>query len=90
MRRSLSYPRELRTKAKLTQQEVADFIGVQRQAVFEIETARVSAKLSTIHKLACLYEMTLDELINEAYHHRCQRPDRVKNSTALFSRKNSI
>lgn len=55
--------RELRRNAKLTQQEVADFIGFRRHSIWEMETARVSTKLATLQKLAFLYEMTLEELM---------------------------
>ena len=55
--------RNLRRKAKLTQQEVADHIGMTRQCFWQIETQAVSVKLGTFYKIAGLFELKPEELV---------------------------
>lgn len=54
----------LRTASKLTQKEVADFIGVKRVAYTSYESGRTSPNLETVVKLANLYNVTTDFLLN--------------------------
>lgn len=47
--------RGLRKKARLTHQDVGDFVGLARQTVWKIEKNQASCKLTTLQKLADLY-----------------------------------
>jgi len=54
---------ELRKKKNLSQEELADRIGVSRQAVSKWERAESSPDTSNLIELAKLYEVSLDELL---------------------------
>jgi len=53
----------LRKEAGLSQEEVADKIGVSRQAVSQWERAEVSPDTANWIALTALYDVTLDELV---------------------------
>lgn len=53
-----------RKAAKLTQQQVADALGIQRSAYAYYEIDKTAPKLATLSKLAKIYNVTVDELIN--------------------------
>lgn len=55
--------RELRLKANMSQTEVADSIGVSRQTIWEMETARTSTKLITLQALSNLYQVHLSDIM---------------------------
>ena len=55
---------ELRRKANLSQEELADKIGVSRQAVSKWERAESSPDTDNLIALAQIYGVTLDELLN--------------------------
>ncbi len=55
---------EYRKKAKLSQEELADKLGVSRQAVSKWERGEASPDTDNLIALAKLYNVTLDELIN--------------------------
>jgi len=54
---------ELRKKNSLSQEELAERIGVSRQAVSKWERAESSPDTDNLIQLAQLYEMSLDELL---------------------------
>ena len=54
---------ELRKKNSLSQEELAEKIGVSRQAVSKWERAESSPDTDNLIQLARLYEMSLDELL---------------------------
>jgi len=54
---------ELRKKNNLSQEELAEKIGVSRQAVSKLERAESSPDTDNLILLARLYEMSLDELL---------------------------
>jgi transcriptional regulator with XRE-family HTH domain len=54
---------ELRKKKNLSQEELADKIGVSRQAVSKWERAESSPDTDNLIELARLYEISLDELL---------------------------
>lgn len=55
---------ELRKNAGYSQEELADVIGVSRQAVSKWERAESSPDTDNLIELARLYNITLDELVN--------------------------
>ena len=55
--------REYREAAGLTQQQVADAVGVNRGAYAYYEVGKSIPKLATLSKLARIYNLTLDELV---------------------------
>ncbi|MGB2341729.1 MAG: helix-turn-helix transcriptional regulator [Flavobacteriaceae bacterium] len=54
--------KELRKKQKLTQEELADLIGVSRQAINAIEKEKFDPSLPTAFKMAKLFKTTIEEL----------------------------
>lgn len=54
-----------RKSAKLTQQQVADALGIQRSAYAYYEIDKTSPKLPTLSNIAKLYNITIDQLVNE-------------------------
>lgn len=69
--------KELRRKNDLTQEKLADSLGVSYQAVSKWETGVSSPDLSLIVPLARLFEVTTDELLG-----------RVRKVSALKRMKN--
>lgn len=56
--------RALRKNMNLTQQQVADVLGIERTAYTYYEKGKTKPKLKTLSMLAKMYNVTLDELIN--------------------------
>ncbi len=54
---------ELREKNHLTQQEVADVLGIKQPAYSELESGATALKAADLDKLATFYEMSLDEFL---------------------------
>lgn len=52
----------LRTERRVTQQELADAVGVTRQTIISLENGRYNASLVLAHRLARYFGMTIDEL----------------------------
>lgn len=55
--------KQLRVSSKLTQEQVALFIGVKRVAYTAYEAGRTSPSLESVVKLAQLYNVTTDTLL---------------------------
>ena len=53
--------RELRTVREMTQQELADRVGVTRQTVIAMEQDKYSPSLETAFKVALALEVTLEQ-----------------------------
>jgi AbrB family looped-hinge helix DNA binding protein len=56
----------LRNRSKLTQEEVADRIGVSRQAVAKWENGSTVPDINNCLALAELFKVSLDDLVNES------------------------
>lgn len=54
--------KSLRVSHGLTQQDVADYMGMTRVAVGYLEQGRRIPSLTTLHRIASLYGMTIAEL----------------------------
>ncbi|MDG2172947.1 MAG: helix-turn-helix transcriptional regulator [Flavobacteriaceae bacterium] len=54
--------REFRNKRGLTQDELADLIGVSRQAINAIEKEKFDPSLPTAFKLSELFKTSIEEL----------------------------
>ena len=57
--------KELRTNAKMTQQELADKIGVRRSTIAMIETDKNSITISMAKKLAEVFNIRWTNFFNE-------------------------
>lgn len=57
--------KEFRAKAGLTQQALADTIGVSDAAVVQWEKGQTVPRVSHLKKLASLFGCTVDELLEE-------------------------
>lgn len=55
--------KDLRRSSKLTQEQVASYIGVKRVAYTAYEAGRTSPSLENVVKLAKLYNVTTDTLL---------------------------
>lgn len=54
--------RELRTLKKLTQEELADIIGVSRQTINAIEKEKFDPSLPTAFKMAELFNLKIEDI----------------------------
>jgi len=54
--------RELRASHEMTQQDLADRIGVTRQTVIAIEQDRYSPSLETAFKIALVFQVPLESV----------------------------
>lgn len=52
----------LRSERRVTQQELADAVGVTRQTIFSLESGRYNASLALAHRLARYFGTTIEEL----------------------------
>ena len=54
--------RELRKNQKLTQEELANLIGISRQAINAIEKEKFDPSLPTAFKMARLFKISIEDL----------------------------
>ena len=54
--------KELRKNQKLTQEELAELIGISRQAINAIEKEKFDPSLPTAFKMASLFKTTIEDL----------------------------
>ena len=54
--------RELRKNHKLTQEELANLIGISRQAINAIEKEKFDPSLPTAFKMANLFKTTIEDI----------------------------
>lgn len=57
--------RKFREKRKLSQTELAERIGKDRQYLYKIETGKVSSSIFTLAVIALALEISLSELLRE-------------------------
>lgn len=57
--------KHLRDKNNITQQQLADAIGIKRVTLGSYEEGRAEPKIIGLQKLAEYFKITLDELINK-------------------------
>ena len=57
--------RELRIQKGLTQEELADLVGIHTNYVILIELAKYNVSLKVIGKLAAVFEVELKDLFND-------------------------
>lgn len=53
---------ELRRERKITQQELADALGVTRQTIISLENGKYKASLVLAHKTAQFFGMTIEDI----------------------------
>jgi len=58
----LSRVLEQRTKSNITQQELADAVGVTRQTIFAIEKGRYTPSVSLALKIASFFQTQVEDL----------------------------
>ncbi len=56
--------KELRKNKKLTQEELADLIGISRQAINAIEKEKFDPSLPTAFKMAKLFKISIEKLFS--------------------------
>lgn len=59
--------KEIRLKNKLTQQDVAEFIGVSRPTYAAIEAGKIDLSLEQAKKVVSMFNVTLDYLLTGVY-----------------------
>ncbi len=57
--------KEARVYRGFSQEEVADFVGVSRSSISQIESGQRGIDTLELQKIAELYECSMDELLNE-------------------------
>jgi transcriptional regulator with XRE-family HTH domain len=57
--------RKFREKRKLSQTQLAEKIGKDRQYLYKIETGKVSSSIFTLAVIALALEISLPELLND-------------------------
>ena len=53
---------QLRKEGRITQEELAEAVGVTRQTIISLENGRYNASLLLTHKLAQYFHLTIEEL----------------------------
>lgn len=53
---------ELRKQRKLSQEELANHVGVTRQTITSLEVGKYTASLLLAHKIAKFFDMTIEEV----------------------------
>ncbi|MEQ2442074.1 helix-turn-helix transcriptional regulator [Pseudoflavonifractor intestinihominis] len=53
---------QLRKEGRVTQEELAEAVGVTRQTIISLENGRYNASLLLAHKLARYFHLTIEEL----------------------------
>lgn len=56
--------KELRTIRKLSQEELANAVGVTRQTIMSIENEKYVASLPLAYKIASYFELSIEEVFN--------------------------
>ena len=56
--------KELRTKHKLSQEELANAVGVTRQTIMSIENEKHVASLPLAYKIASYFELSIEEVFD--------------------------
>lgn len=60
--------RKIRKKKRLSQSDLAFLVGMDRQYLYKIETAKVTPNIGTIAGLAFAMDITLTELFQNIYY----------------------
>lgn len=58
----------LREKQQVTQQELADAIGVTRQLISALESGRANPSVGTLVKISRYFAIPIDDLLNDTEH----------------------
>ena len=53
---------QLRKERRITQEELADAVGVTRQTIISLENGRYNASLLLAHKIARYFDLSIEEL----------------------------
>ena len=53
---------QLRKAGRITQEELAESVGVTRQTIISLENGRYNASLLLAHRLAQYFHLTIEEL----------------------------
>lgn len=56
--------KELRTIRKLSQEELANAVGVTRQTIMSIENEKYVASLPLAYKIASYFKLSIEEVFN--------------------------
>ena len=56
--------RELRKTRKLSQEELADAVGITRQTITSIEVGKYTASLPLAYKIARFFGLTIEEVFD--------------------------
>lgn len=82
--------KEERLKAKLTQKEIAEQLGITREAYTMYETNKTTPSIETLKKIADIYRTSIDYLAGRYANNtneQKKQPRRAEQSSGLFARK---
>ena len=54
--------RELRKEGKITQDDLANAVGVTRQTIISLENGKYNASLQLAHRISAYFGLTIDEV----------------------------
>jgi putative transcriptional regulator len=54
--------RELRAKSELTQEEIAERVGVSRQTIISIESGRYNPSIMLAYRIAQVFSLSIEEV----------------------------
>ncbi|MBE6582403.1 MAG: helix-turn-helix transcriptional regulator [Ruminococcaceae bacterium] len=54
--------RELRKEGKITQDDLANAVGVTRQTIISLENGKYNASLQLAHKISAYFGLTIEEV----------------------------
>ena len=54
--------RELRKEGKITQDDLANAVGVTRQTIISLENGKYNASLQLAHKISAYFRLTIEEV----------------------------
>lgn len=82
--------KEERLKAKLTQKEIAEQLGITREAYTMYETNKTTPSIETLKKIADIYRTSIDYLAGRYANNtneQKKQPRRAEQSSGLFARQ---
>ena len=56
--------KKLRCKHGLTQQQLADFVGVSSRTIISLEKGKYNPSIFLAYKIACVFDTSIEELCN--------------------------
>lgn len=79
--------KEMRKIKKLTQDDLAEYLGITRKTMNQIENGNVMPKIDLVYKLSIILETTIEQLFyNEEYnkHYIKHQEESIEKITSVY------